>query len=104
MKENESLEVSFTLKNTGNFDATEIAQLYVRDLSASIARPVKELKAFRRILLKAGESQEVTFSIPISDLAFFGLDNRRVVEPGDFKVWIGGDSNASLETGFSVIK
>jgi len=104
LKENENLEVSFILKNTGKYDATEVAQLYIRDLSASLIRPVKELKAFRRVLLKAGESQEVTLSLPVSDLAFFGLDNRRVVEPGDFKVWVGGDSNATLEAGFSVIK
>ena len=104
LKENEILEVSFILKNTGNFDATEVAQLYIRDMSASIVRPVKELKAFRRISLKAGESQEVTLSVPIRDLAFFGIDNRRVVEPGAFKVWVGGDSNATLEAGFSVVK
>ena len=104
LKESDTLEASFTLKNTGNFDATEVAQLYVRDLSASLVRPVKELKAFRRISLKAGESQEVTFSVPVSDLAFFGLDNRKVVEPGAFKVWVGGDSNATLEARFSVVK
>ena len=104
LKENETLEVSFILKNTGNFDATEVTQLYIRDLSASIARPVKELKAFRRIMLKAGESQKVTLSVPVSDLAFFGNDNIRHVEAGAFKVWVGGDSNATLEAGFSVIK
>jgi len=104
LRENETLEVSFTLKNTGNFDATEVAQLYVRNLAASIARPVKELKAFRRISLKAGESQDVKFLVPISDLAFFGINNRKTVEPGAFKVWVGGDSNATLEASFSVIK
>ena len=104
LKDNETLEVLFTLKNTGNFDATEVAQLYVRDLSASLARPVKELKAFRRISLKAGESQNITFSVPVSDLAFFGINNCKIVEPGAFKIWVGGDSNATLEAGFSVIK
>lgn len=104
LKDNEVLEVSFTLKNTGKFDATEAVQLYVRDISASLARPVRELKAFRRIALKAGDSQKVTLSVPVSELAFFGIDNRRKVEPGAFKVWVGGDSNATLESAFSVIK
>ena len=104
LKENDALEISFTLKNTGKFDATEVAQLYTRDMSASLVRPVKELKAFQRISLKADESQEVTFSVPVSDLAFFGIDSRKVVEPGAFKVWVGGDSNATLEAEFTVVK
>ena len=104
LKEDDTLDVSFTLKNTGKFDATEVAQLYIRDLSASLIRPVKELKAFRRISLKAGETRDVTLSVPVSDLAFWGIDNRKVIEPGAFKVWIGGDSNATLEAGFSIVK
>ena len=104
LKENETLEVSFTLKNTGKFDATEVAQLYIRDISASLVRPVKELKSFRRVMLKSGESKEITLSVPVSDLAFWGIENRKVIEPGAFKVWVGGDSNATLEAGFSVVK
>jgi beta-glucosidase len=104
LKENETLEVSFTLKNTGSFDAVEVVQLYIRDISGSIVRPVKELKAFNRILLKAGETQEVTLSVPISDLAFYGIDGCRKVEQGVFKVWVGGDSNATLGSEFMVIK
>lgn len=104
LKEDDSLEVSFTLKNTGNFDATEITQLYVRNISASIVRPVKELKAFKRVSLKVGESREVTLSVPVSDMAFFGINNSKAVEPGAYKVWVGGDSNATLGVDFSVIK
>jgi beta-glucosidase len=104
LKDNETLQVSFTLKNSGNFDATEVVQLYVRDLSGSLARPVKELKSFNRISLQAGESKEVTLSVPISDLAFYGIDNCRKVEPGAFKVWVGGDSNATLGGDFMVVK
>lgn len=104
LKRNDSLEVSVNLTNTGSFDATEVVQLYVRDISGSLTRPVKELKAFKRVPLKAGESQTVTLSISTDDLAFFGIDNKKVAEPGAFKLWVGGDSNATLETGFSIVQ
>ncbi|MCL2073729.1 MAG: beta-glucosidase BglX [Marinilabiliaceae bacterium] len=102
--DNETLIVTFTLTNTGDFDATEVVQLYTRQLVGSIVRPVKELKAFQRIFLKSGESQKVTFSLPIQELAFFGIDGQRKVEHGSFKVWVGGDSNAKLGEEFMVVR
>jgi beta-glucosidase len=102
LKMNDKLEVSVSLKNTGTFDATEVVQLYVRDRHGSLARPVKELKAFKRISLKAGEYQTVTLSISTDDLAFFGLDNEKKAEPGVFTLWVGGDSNATLGADFSI--
>ncbi|MDR0541701.1 MAG: beta-glucosidase BglX [Dysgonamonadaceae bacterium] len=104
LKVGESMEILFNLTNTGTFDATEVAQLYVRDLSGSLARPVKELKGFQRVFVKAGSSQTVHFSLTTADLAFWGLDGTKKAEPGMFKLWVGGDSNASLEADFSVMK
>ncbi|MCH4155474.1 MAG: beta-glucosidase BglX [Muribaculaceae bacterium] len=96
------IHASVTLANAGSHDATEVAQLYIRDKVGSVTRPVKELKAFRRVALKAGESTRVDFELPVSDLAFYGIDMKRTVEPGDFTLWIGTDSNASLSASFSV--
>jgi beta-glucosidase len=69
-----------------------------------LARPVRELKAFDRIKLTAGDSQDITLSITTNDLAFYGIDGKRKAEPGAFKVWVGGDSNATLEADFSIIE
>lgn len=98
----ETVKVKVTLKNSGECDGTEVAQLYVRDLVGSIARPVKELKAFRRVSLKAGESAEVEFELSVQDLAFWNIDLRRVVEPGDFQLWVAGDSASGEPVQFSV--
>ena len=83
---------SVTVKNTGNYDADEIVQLYIHDVVASISRPVRELKGFKRIHLKKGESQVVTFEITDDLLRFYG-PNGYVIEPGDFKIMIGPDSS-----------
>ena len=97
------IRVTFTLTNTGRYAATEVAQLYVRDLVGSSARPVKELKGFRRISLAPGESAECTFELPVQDLAFYGLDMTRNVEPGDFHLWVAGDSMSGEPVSFSVV-
>lgn len=97
------IRVTFTLTNTGRYAATEVAQLYVRDLIGSSARPVKELKGFRRISLDPGESGEYTFELPVQDLAFYGLDMTRKVEPGDFHLWVAGDSMSGEPVSFSVV-
>jgi len=90
--------VSFTLTNTGNVDGTEVVQLYIRDDYASVTRPVKELKAFKRIELKAGESAKVEFDITPDMLKCWGADEKWTVEPGDFTVYIGSSSdNADLQ-------
>ena len=96
------MTVSLTLSNTGKYDGTEVVQVYVRDLVGSITRPVKELKAFERVSLKAGESRSLELRIPVSDLAFFGLDGKKKVEPGDFQLWVAGDSASGEPLSFKV--
>lgn len=102
LKKNGTLTVTFNLENTGKYDATEVAQLYVQDKVGSVTRPVKELKRFARITLKAGETQNCKFELPISDLAFYGLDMVNKVEPGDFNLWVSGDSQSGDNYLFTV--
>ena len=97
-----SLTVSVDVQNTGNRDGTEVVQLYIRDLVGSITRPVKELKGFERIALRAGEKRTVTFTLKPEHLGFYNINNKFTVEPGDFKVWVGQDSASGLEAGFTV--
>lgn len=99
----ETLRVRFTLSNTGAYDADEVAQVYVRDLVGSVTRPVKELKAFERVSLKAGESRTVAIDIPVQELAFYGLDMVKKVEPGDFQLWVAGDSDSGEPVNFKVL-
>lgn len=100
---NDEIKVSVNLKNTGKFDGTEVVQLYVQDKVGSVTRPVKELKAFQRVDLKAGEAKNVTFTLLVSDMAFWGYDMTYGVEPGDFKLWVGTNSAEGLSTEFTVI-
>ena len=76
--------------------------MYVRDLVGSVTRPVKELKAFERITLAPGESRTVALSLPVSELAFYGLDMVKKVEPGDFQLWVAGDSASGEALSFKV--
>ena len=99
----DTIKITFTLANTGAVEGTEVAQVYVRDLVGSIARPVKELKHFERITLAAGESRTVTVELPVSSLAFWGLDGRRAVEPGKFQLWVAGDSASGEPVEFEVL-
>lgn len=98
----DTLSISFTLKNTGKYDGTEVVQLYVQDKVGSVTRPVKELKRFQRVTLKAGESIQVSLSLPVSELAFWGYDMNYTVEPGDFRLWVGTNSAEGLTKDFSV--
>ncbi len=84
---------SVIIKNTGNFDGEETVQLYIRQLFASVIRPVKELKGFKKIFLKKGESVEVKFTISIDDLKFYNNELKYAAEPGAFKIMVGGNSN-----------
>lgn len=99
---NGTLTARVTLKNTSNVDGTEVAQLYVQDIVGSVVRPVRELKGFQRVALKAGESKIIEFKLSADDLSFYGRDLIKRTEAGDFNIWIGGDSNASLKSTFSV--
>ncbi|MBZ4034223.1 beta-glucosidase BglX [Flavobacterium sp. 17A] len=102
LKKDEVLEISFTLKNTGKYGGSEIVQLYVRDLAASIALPVKELKNFQKIDLKPKEEKQVKFILPIADLAFYGIDMKKKVESGKFDLWIGTNSAEGEKVLFEV--
>jgi len=99
---NGSLLANATIKNTSNVDGYEVVQLYVRDLVGSIARPVKELKGFQKIFLKAGESKTVKFNLKATDLSFYGRDLVKKTEPGDFEIWISKNSVEGLKGQFSV--
>ena len=96
-EEAQALTVQVTVTNTGERDAYEVVQLYVRDPFASVSRPVKELKGFRRVLLKAGESREVMFDITEKDLSYYNAEGETVFEPGEFHIMLGHDSS-SLQT------
>ena len=98
----DTVQVSFTLANTGACAGTEVVQVYVRDLVGSITRPVKELKHFERVTLGPGESRNLTVGIPVQDLAFVGLDGVKKVEPGEFQLWVAGDSASGTPVSFEV--
>lgn len=102
-RKEDTIKVTFDLENTGRYTGTEVAQLYIRDKVGSVTRPVKELKRFTRVALAPGEKKTVTFELPVSELAFWNIDMKRVVEPGDFGLWVAGDSNTGYEVLFKVI-
>ena len=86
------ITATVTVENTGARDADEVVQLYIRDMVASISRPVKELKGFQRIHLVAGESKEVSFEITPDMLKFYNIELKHVIEPGDFQIMVGANS------------
>jgi beta-glucosidase len=102
-KAGQKITASVTVTNTGNKDGKEVVQLYIRDLVGTSTRPVKELKGFQKIELKAGESKTVSFDITVNDLKYYNYDLKYVAEPGDFKVFIGGNSRDLKEAGFKLL-
>ncbi|MBC6112086.1 beta-glucosidase BglX [Pedobacter fastidiosus] len=99
------IEVSFILKNTGKYDGEEVAQLYLQDKFASVVRPVKELKEFQKVMLKAGESKKITFTINKEKLSFYNQQLKWGAEPGDFKLMIGtASNNIKLEKDFVLVE
>jgi beta-glucosidase len=104
MKANEIVKASVTVTNTGNYEGSEVVQLYLHDKVGSIARPVKELKGFQKIMLKKGESKTVTFEITEELLKFYNYDLNYVSEPGAFDVYIGSDSSTKLKSTFELVK
>ncbi len=89
---NQSLEASITVTNSGKYDGAEVVQLYIRDMVGTVTRPVKELKGFQKVFLKAGESKTVKFNITTEDLKFYNYDLKYDWEPGEFEIMIGGNS------------
>ncbi len=98
----DTLVVEFDLTNTGSRAGVEVAQLYIRDLVGSVVRPVKELKRFERVALAPGETKRLRFELPVAELAFWNRDMQYVVEPGDFQLWVAGDSASGTAHPFSV--
>ena len=92
LPKNGELTVSVTVTNKGNYDGYETVQLYLRDIYAEIARPVKELKGFKRIFLKSGESRDINFVITENDLKFYNSGLEYIYEPGEFDVMVGSNS------------
>ncbi len=99
----QSIKVKVSIKNKGDVDGEEVVQLYVHDLFGSIARPVKELKGFKKIFLKAGESKIVEFEVNAEDLAFYGANHTWETESGDFELWVGPNSEEGLQDVFRVL-
>lgn len=101
MPRNGSIEASVTVTNSGKRDGATVVQMYLNDPVASISRPVQELRGFKRIMLKAGESQTVTFKIDVDALKFWNQQMQHVAEPGKFNVMIGLDSVRTQDAQFN---
>lgn len=99
-----SVTVTIDLKNTGSLPGKETVQLYIRDLFASVARPVRELKDFQQVELKPGESKTLSFRVTEKSIGFYDNEGKWIVEPGDFKVFVGGNSKATYEAGFKFLE
>ena len=98
------INITVDVTNTGNYDGKEVIQLYIRDVVGSVTRPVKDLKGFKKAFIKKGETQTVSFDISVEDLKFYNYDLDFVAEPGDFEVFVGTNSDASLKTSFKLTK
>ncbi|WP_316633636.1 beta-glucosidase BglX [uncultured Flavobacterium sp.] len=98
----ENVQVSVEVTNSGNYDGKEVVQLYIHDEYASIVRPIKELKGFELINLKKGETKTITFTLTDKELGFYDNEGNYLVEPGTFKIMVGGSSDKGLESGFEI--
>lgn len=103
IKKDDSINLSIDVTNTGKIDGEEVVQLYIHDMVGSIARPVKELKGFKKISLKAGETKTINFNIDDKLLQFYTVNKKWEVEPGDFEIYVGGNSSTTLRTLFTVL-
>jgi beta-glucosidase len=96
--------VGVDVKNTGSVAGTEVVQLYLRNTAASVEQPVRELKGFARVTLAPGEQKHVEFPLGFDELNFYNVQMQRTVEPTTYKIWVGGSSLASAETGLRVVE
>ncbi len=103
IRPDQDITLTAVVANTGDRSAVEVAQLYVQDKYARVVRPVRELKAFRRVKLAPGESETVSFQLAAEDLRFFNNAGKLVLEPGAFRAWIGGDSDAEMGIDFELL-
>lgn len=104
MRRGERITATVTVTNNGAYDGEEVVQLYIRDMVASVTRPVKELKDFQKIFLRKGESKQVSFTITEEKLKFWNSDLKWISEPGAFKVFIGTSSDEVREADFTLVK
>jgi len=102
MKPGQKISASVTVTNNGSRDGKEVVQLYIRDIVGTSTRPVKELRGFQKIELKAGASKTVSFDITVNDLKYYNYELKYVAEPGDFKIFIGGNSRDVKEANFKL--
>ena len=98
-----NIKVSVDVTNSGNYDGKEVVQLYIRDLVGSVTRPVKELKGFEKVMIKKGETKTVSFTITAEELKFYDSNLDYVAETGQFEVFIGSNSEASLKASFELV-
>jgi len=98
-----SITATVTLTNKGNFDGRETVQWYIRDLVGSVVRPVKELKGFQQVFLRAGESRQVSFTVAADKLKFYNDQGQYIYEPGEFRLFVGGDSQNVEGIPFSLL-
>ncbi|WP_422417808.1 beta-glucosidase BglX [Pseudomonas sp. GZD-222] len=103
LKKGQTLEASVRVKNTGKRDGETVVQLYLQDIAASMSRPVKELKNFQKVMLKAGEERTVSFKISEEDLKFYNTQLQWAAEPGEFNVQVGLDSQAVQQQRFELL-
>lgn len=103
-KPGENMQASITVTNTGNYDGEEVVQLYIRDITGSVVRPVKELKGFQKVFIRKGESREISFTISANDLRFYNDKLDFIYEPGAFRIFIGPNSAEGKEAGFELLK
>ena len=103
LSKDQKLQAKITVTNTGKYAGEEVVQLYMQDVVASIVRPVRELKAFEKVLLKPGEFREITFTLDARDLSFYNDNLELVAEPGTFHLYIGGNSQATQKASFTLL-
>ena len=103
LKPGATLTASVTVKNTGKRDGETVVQLYIRDVAASMSRPVKELKNFQKVMLKAGEQKIVQFTLNENDLKFYNSQLKYAAEPGEFDVQMGLDSQNVQQNSFELL-
>ncbi len=99
---NEPVKISVEVTNTGNYEGKEVVQLYLHDITASLARPIKELKGFELVTLKKGETKTITFTLTQAELGFYDNQGNYLVEPGTFLVMVGGNSQEGLKNSFEL--
>jgi len=98
------VKVGVDVKNTGSVAGTEVVQMYIRNIGASVEQPVRELKGFARVQLAPGESKHVEFPLGFDELNFYNVEVRRTVEPTTYKIWVGGSSLATEETSLKIVE